>query len=133
MKKLYWWVLISITDHYLWCQRNERWFCSVITPTKVLRQIYINWKNVVLLKCLQLYLKSWFISSRLSKKGWCLCCTKAERVKDLIETLIMPCNKEERKNDSKFLNTTLFSLSLSCHISAMISPFRCSFDQSNLQ
>ena len=54
----------------------------------------------------------------------CLYCTKSERVIDLIiKVLIMPCSKEQRQNDSKFLNITLCSLSLATHAIAIISPF----------
>ena len=35
------------------------------------------------------------------------------------KSLIMPCNKEYRKNDSKFLNIALCSLSLVTHASVM--------------
>ena len=73
-------------------KRNKRWFYYVITPTKVLQYICINWKNIILLKCLLLYLNDRFISSRWPEKVWCLYCTEAKRAKDLIKFLIMSCS-----------------------------------------
>ena len=98
---------------------------------QILRYIWINWKNVVLLNYLLLYLNNRFISSRSPEKVWCLYCIKAKRVKDLIKVLIMPCNKEQKENNSKILNIALCSLSLATHASAMISPYRWSFGQNN--
>ena len=49
------------------------------------------------------------------------------------KSLIMPCNKEYRKNDSKFLNIALCSLSLVTHASVMLFLLRCRFAQNNLQ
>ena len=43
------------------------------------------------------------------------------------------CNRKQSQNDCKFLNIALYSLSLAFQAGAMISPFRYSFGQNNLQ